>query len=48
MLGDSRQVEKRTHPLVLNPFHGFSLRLRNVLDPGLAERIKEYAAFDGY
>lgn len=47
VLGDSRQVEKRTRQLVLNPFHGFSRRIRNVLDPGLAETIKEYASLDG-
>ena len=33
--------------MVLNPFHGFSRRMRNVLDPGLAETIKEYASLDG-
>lgn len=47
VLGDSRQVDKRTRQLVLNPFHGFSRRMRNVLDPGLAETIKEYASLDG-
>lgn len=47
VLGDNRQVEKRTRQLVLNPFHGFSRRMRNVLDPGLAETIKEYASLDG-
>jgi DNA integrity scanning protein DisA with diadenylate cyclase activity len=33
--------------MVLNPFHGFSRSLRNVLDPSLAETIKEYAQIDG-
>jgi DNA integrity scanning protein DisA with diadenylate cyclase activity len=33
--------------LVLNPFHGFARRIRNALDPGLAETIKEYASLDG-
>lgn len=47
VLGDTRQVEKRTRQLVLNPFHGFSRRMRNVLDPGLAETVKEYASLDG-
>jgi diadenylate cyclase len=47
VLGATRQVEKRTRQLVLNPFHGFSRRIRNVLDPGLAETIKEYASLDG-
>ena len=47
VLGDTHQVKKRTRQLVLNPFHGFSRRMRNVLDPGLAETIKEYASLDG-
>ncbi len=47
VLGDTRQVEKRSRQLVLNPFHGFSRRMRNVLDPGLAETVKEYASLDG-
>lgn len=47
VIGDTRQVEKRAQQLVLNPFHGFARRLRNVLDPGLAETVKEYASLDG-
>ena len=47
VLGDTRQVGKRSRQLVLNPFHGFSRRMRNVLDPGLAETVKEYASLDG-
>jgi len=47
VIGDTRQVERRARQLVLNPFHGFARRLRNVLDPGLAETIKEYASLDG-
>lgn len=47
VIGDTRQVERRARQLVLNPFHGFSRRIRNVLDPGLTETIKEYASLDG-
>lgn len=47
VIGDTRQVERRSRQLVLNPFHGFSRRIRNVLDPGLTETVKEYAALDG-
>lgn len=47
VIGDTRQVERRSRQLVLNPFHGFSRRIRNVVDPGLAETIKEYASLDG-
>lgn len=47
VIGDTRQVQRRARQLVLNPFHGFSQQIRNVLDPGLAETIKEYACLDG-
>ncbi|GAB5443897.1 MAG: hypothetical protein Fues2KO_42460 [Fuerstiella sp.] len=47
VIGDTRQVERRARQLVLNPFHGFARRIRNALDPGLAETIKEYASLDG-
>ena len=47
VIGDARQVMRRTQQLVLNPFKGFSRRLRNVLDPSLAETIKEFALLDG-
>ena len=47
VLGDSRRVAKYSQQLILNPFHGFSRELRNVLDPSLAETIKELALIDG-
>jgi len=47
VIGDTRQVLRHTKQLVLNPFHGFSHNLRNVLDPSLAETIKEFATVDG-
>ena len=47
VIGDTRQVLRYTQQLVLNPFHGYSQRLRNVLDPSLAETIKEFATIDG-
>jgi DNA integrity scanning protein DisA with diadenylate cyclase activity len=47
VVGDDRHVMRYTQQLVLNPFHGFSRRLRNVLDPSLAETIKEFALLDG-
>jgi diadenylate cyclase len=47
VIGDSRQVMPHTHQLVLNPFHGFSRSLRNLLDPSLGETIKEFAHLDG-
>jgi len=47
VLGDHRQVMRHAQQLVLNPFHGFSRALRNVLDPSLAETVKEFALLDG-
>jgi len=47
VIGDTRQVVRHTQQLVLNPFHGFSRRLRNVLDPSLSETVKEFAMLDG-
>lgn len=47
VIGDSRQVMRRVHQLVLNPFHGFSRSLRSLLDPSLSETIKEFAHVDG-
>lgn len=47
VIGDTRQVVQQTQQLVLNPFHGFARRLRNILDPSLAETVKEFALLDG-
>lgn len=47
VLGDTRNVQRQSQQLVLNPFHGYSRQLRNVLDPSLAETIKEFALIDG-
>lgn len=47
VIGDTRSVLRNAQQLVLNPFHGYSRQLRNVLDPSLAETIKEFALIDG-
>lgn len=47
VIGDSRQVVRHAHQLVLNPFHGYAHHLRSVLDPSLTETIKEFATIDG-
>jgi hypothetical protein len=47
VLGDSEQVLAQSRSLVLNPFHGHPESQRNILDPNLAETIKEFAALDG-
>ena len=47
VLGDTRSVLRNAQQLVLNPFHGYSRQLRNILDPSLTETIKEFALIDG-
>ncbi|TWU20953.1 DNA integrity scanning protein DisA [Novipirellula galeiformis] len=47
VIGDTRQVARQSRQLVLNPFHGFARNLRNVLEPGLTETVKEFALLDG-
>jgi len=47
VLGDSDRVLSQSRPLVLNPFKGYPEFERNLLDPGLEETIKEFAALDG-
>jgi DNA integrity scanning protein DisA with diadenylate cyclase activity len=47
VVGDARNVLRNSQQLVLNPFHGYSKQLRNVLDPSLSETMKEYALIDG-
>jgi DNA integrity scanning protein DisA with diadenylate cyclase activity len=47
VLGDSESVLAQSRSLVLNPFQGHPESERNILDPGLGETIKEFAALDG-
>lgn len=47
VLGDCDRVLDQSHQLVINPFHGYPERERNILDPRLEETIKEFSAIDG-
>jgi hypothetical protein len=47
VLGDSERVLAQSRRLVLNPFKGYPEAERNLLDPELAETIKEFSALDG-
>ena len=47
VVGDARNVLRHAQQLVLNPFHGYSKNIRNVLDPSMAETMKEFAMIDG-
>ncbi|MFN4178745.1 MAG: DNA integrity scanning protein DisA nucleotide-binding domain protein [Armatimonadota bacterium] len=47
VVGDYENVSRYTTQLVLNPFKGYDESERNILDPRLAETIKEFCAIDG-
>ena len=47
VLGDTKELEKFAHPLILNPFYGYSEEDRNLLNPFIDETIKEYSLLDG-
>lgn len=47
VLGDTNSVNANVRQLIINPFRGYSEAERNILDPSLAETIKEFASIDG-
>jgi DNA integrity scanning protein DisA with diadenylate cyclase activity/mannitol/fructose-specific phosphotransferase system IIA component (Ntr-type) len=47
VLGDTNSVNAYVRQLIINPFRGYSEAERNIMDPGLDETIKEFAAIDG-
>ncbi len=47
VLGDYEHVVDQCHQLVINPFKGYSDQEKNILDPSLAETVKEFAHIDG-
>ena len=47
VVGDTNSVNAHVRQLIINPFRGYSDVECNVLDPSLAETIKEFAAIDG-
>jgi len=47
VVGDTNSVNKFIRQLIINPFRGYSESERSILDPGLDETIKEFAAIDG-
>ncbi|MCU0609028.1 MAG: diadenylate cyclase [Chitinispirillaceae bacterium] len=47
VLGDTNSVNVHVRQLIINPFRGYSEAERNILDPSLAETIKEFASIDG-
>jgi DNA integrity scanning protein DisA with diadenylate cyclase activity len=47
VIGDVREVLKRSRQLVINPFEGHSAEARNIKDPYIWETIREFAQLDG-
>ncbi|MBI4017459.1 MAG: DNA integrity scanning protein DisA nucleotide-binding domain protein [Candidatus Aenigmarchaeota archaeon] len=47
LIGDHDAVLSRSKQLVLNPFAGHALEMRNVTDPRFKETLKEFAQIDG-
>ncbi len=47
IIGDSEEVLKRSHQIILNPYAGHEEIYRNVLDKRNWESIKEFAQLDG-
>jgi DNA integrity scanning protein DisA with diadenylate cyclase activity/mannitol/fructose-specific phosphotransferase system IIA component (Ntr-type) len=47
VIGDTNSVNRYVRQLIINPFRGYSETERNILDPGLAETLKEFSAIDG-
>lgn len=47
VIGDTERVNGMVKPLVLNPFYGYRMEDRNVLNPFMDETIKEYSVIDG-
>lgn len=47
VIGDENAVEPHSQQMVMNPFKGYDESERNIMDPGLAETIKEFSNLDG-
>lgn len=46
-VGDVDKVNTMVKPLVLNPFYGYRMEDRNILNPFMDETIKEFSVIDG-
>ncbi|MBI3460924.1 DNA integrity scanning protein DisA nucleotide-binding domain protein [Candidatus Acetothermia bacterium] len=47
VIGDTQNVLRLSHQMVLNPFKGYPDEAKNILDPSLKESIREFATLDG-
>ena len=47
VVGDFREVQKYCQQNIINPFHGYTEKERNILDDAMTETVKEFATIDG-
>ena len=47
VIGDYREVQKYCQQNIINPFHGYTEKQRNILDDAMRETVKEFATIDG-
>jgi DNA integrity scanning protein DisA with diadenylate cyclase activity/mannitol/fructose-specific phosphotransferase system IIA component (Ntr-type) len=47
VVGDLERVRPHCQQMLMNPFKGYETAQRNILDPGLAETVKELSRIDG-
>ena len=47
VIGNIEKIKPYIKPLVLNPFYGYKEEDRNILNPFMAETIKEFSSIDG-
>lgn len=47
IIGDSNEVLRRSHPLVMNPFEGQTKDSCNIINPECWETVKSFAQIDG-
>lgn len=47
VIGDIEKIEPYVEQLVINPFYGYAIADRKMLDPFVEETIKEFAQIDG-
>ncbi len=47
VVGDYERVAAYSQQMVINPFKGYDDTEKNILDPGLAETVKEFCHIDG-
>jgi DNA integrity scanning protein DisA with diadenylate cyclase activity len=47
VVGNLRELQKYTEQHIINPFHGYLEKQRNILDDRMKNTVKEFAAIDG-